>query len=152
MARITLEQTKVWLDKTKVASVSTLDQDLLTEIETEVLARLGAAFDTSTWTDSVTTPRLVQTVISKVYAAWYYHRVYSEDVADDNTYAAKLEANAEMLIVGLINGTIDLPEVPDTGDTTGLAAFYPTDESSAMEADSDDRSLGPEVFSMGTAF
>ena len=150
MARITAQQAQAWFDKTKL-TITQLDMDLLDLIETEVLGRLGAAYDTSTWIDSATTPKLVKTAISKLYAAWYYNRVYSEDTGTENAYATKLENNAEMLISGIVSGTIELPEV-DVDLTTGQAAFYPTDESSAMEATADDRSLGPGVFSMGTVF
>src|SRR3954469_6932378 len=125
MSRITAPQAQAWFDKTNLNVGSTLDLALLAEIETEVLARLGAAFDISTWVDNATTPRLVQTILSKMYAAWFYNRQYSEDVGDANEYANKLVANAELLITGLINGTIDLPEVPATDDTTGQAGFYP---------------------------
>lgn len=148
--RITAAQAQAWFDKTKL-NIDSLDEHLLPEIETEVLARLGAAFDTSTWIDEPTTPRLVKTIISKLYAAYFYHRQYSEDTLDENTYAAKLEENAELLITGLIDGTIDLPEVV-TSEPTGQPAFYPDDASSALEATADDRSLGPNVFSMGDVF
>lgn len=150
MARITPQMAQAWFDGTKLV-VESLDTPLLDLVETEVLGRIGAAFDTSTWVDVSTTPKLVRVTISKLYAAWFYNRQYSEEVGEQNVYAAKLEANAELLITGLIDGTIDLEEVP-SGDPSGQPGFYPTDESSAMEATADDRSLGPEVFSMGKVF
>jgi hypothetical protein len=150
MARITVEQAQAWLETTKL-SIDTLDENLLDELETEILARLGASFDTGTWLDDSSTPKLVRTAIAKMYAAWVYNRTYSEDTEGQNAYAAKLEANAEMLISGMLDGTIDIPGV-DPGDPSGQPSYYPNDLSSAMEATADDRSLGPAVFSMGNTF
>lgn len=151
MARITSRQAQAWFDKTKLRIPDALDMDLLAEIEIEVIARLGGAFDTSTWVDETTTPKLVRTALAKMYAAWFYQRQYSEDQSDTNDYARKLEANAEMLITGMLDGTIEIVEVVDIAPS-GQAGFYPDDESSSMEATADDRSLGPEVFSMGLVF
>lgn len=150
MTRILAKQAQAWFDKTKL-NIDALDQDLLEEIETETVGRLSSVFDTTSWTNETNTPSLVRTAIAKLYASWYYNRTYSEDSDELNDYAAKLAANAELLISGLIAGTITLPEAPADEDISG-PSFYPTDESSVMEATSDDRSLGPNVFSMGTTF
>jgi hypothetical protein len=77
-------------------------------------------------------------------------RQYSEDVGtQENTYALKLDANAEMLIAGILDGSI---EIPGTISTTTDPAYYPTDASSAQDPTDLDPSLGPAKFSMTTVF
>ncbi len=150
MARITVDGAQGWADQQKV-TLSTLDLHLLNSIETEVLARLSSAYDTSTWLDATNTPPLVQVVICKYYVSWIYDRAYSENQIEGNDYAAMLRMNAEMLISGLIDGTIDIPGVTPIGSGAG-PAFYPNDASSALEPTFDDLSLGPAKFSMGKVF
>jgi len=86
------------------------------------------------------------------YAATYYERQYSEDDAG-NPYATNLRAWADTLITGIVDGTIDLIDEPgQISPANASVAFYPTDRSSSMEPTPEDRSLGPEVFSMGVVF
>jgi hypothetical protein len=150
MSRITIQQVKGWLSVTKVP-IGNLDTDLLDELENEVLIRLAVAYDVTAWTSITTTPPIVRTIIAKMYAAWFYDKTYSEDGEGVTEYGDKLRANAEMLISGLSDGTLQIPgETPLTSG--GAPGFYPTDESSAMEPESDDMSLGPAAFSMGVTF
>jgi len=129
-----------------------LDPNFLPQIEEEVIARIRSTYDTSSWTTPDTTPRLVRTAIAKLYAAWTYNKAYSEDNTDTSNYATRLTANANLLISGIVDGTIELPSpaVP-VGANFGVG-FYPTDLSSEMEPTSDDPSLGPAAFSMGLTF
>lgn len=149
MARITAADAQAWGERTKL-QLSTLDTDLLDQIEAEVLARLGTIYDTSIWTGPTDTPRLIKVIISKTYVAWFYDRQYSENQDSGNDYAALLKENAEMLMTGLLNGTIEIPNV--TATTPQVASFYPNDASSAQEPTHDDPSLGPAKFSMGKVF
>lgn len=153
MARITLLQAQAWVEATKftIPSLATEpNASMLALLESEVIARVNGAYDTSTWVDAATTPLLVQTAISKLFVAWAYRRQYSESILEtDAAYAALLEQNAELIISGLIDGTIVLPGVTTL---TGTPSFYPTDASSAMWPTFDDPSLGPNKFSMGTTF
>jgi hypothetical protein len=148
MARIQKEDAQGWVESTKLP-LSSLDIALLTQIEGEVLARLATAYDTSTWLDQTSTPLVVRVIIAKTYVAWIYDRQYSENQTGGNDYAAMLRTNAEMLIVGLVNGTIDIPGVNPTGS---IPSFYPNDASSAQDPTPDDTSLGPAAFSMGKVF
>lgn len=141
---ITKQQAQSYAEPSKM-SIATLDSELLGNIQGEVLARVDSVHDTTTWVDPVTTPDLVRTVITMLYVSWLYHRTYSEDEGD-NEYAVRLAEKAEALIMGIIDGTIDLPGI-DTG--AGQPSFYPTDASSALEPTADDPSLGPAKFSMG---
>lgn len=148
---ITLQQAQAWLEATKL-TIASLDANLLTHTQNEVLARLASSYDVSGWIDTATTPALVQTIIAKYYAAFYYDRAYSEDIGtNENTWAQRLINNAELLIGGIIDGSIQLLEV--TNSTAGEPSFYPNDASSSQDAGvGDDWSLGDAKFSMGTIF
>ena len=151
MSLITAKMAQGWVETTKFR-ISELDTDLLDQIETETLGRISSTYDTTTWITPETTPKLVRVAIAKAYAAWAYRRAYSEDEGIDNEYATNLLSNSEMLIQGIIDGIIELPDpaVNTTGE--GSPLFYPTDLSSEMEATIDDPSLGPANFSMGMKF
>lgn len=149
MARVTISDVKGWVETTKLNPVA-LDPDLTPQLEEEVLSRIGTVYDTSTWTNETNTPNLVKVIIAKTYAGWLYDKYYSENQSEPNNYAQMLKANAEMLIAGLIDGTIELPNV--TPATPQSASFYPNDASSAQEPTLDDPSLGPAKFSLGRVF
>src|ERR1051325_10311267 len=149
MTLITVADVRGWVEATKL-DIQTLDLNFLPQLEAEILARLGTVFATSGWVDPASTPLLIKVIIAKSYAAWTYKKAYSENQSTTNDYAVELKANAEMLIDGLLDGTIELPGVTPISDQS--AAFYPTDPSSAMEPTPDDLSLGPARFSMGKVF
>ena len=151
MSRILITDAQAWGEPTKV-SLDTLDTFLLGQIETQVLARVGTVYDTSTWTTDANTPALVKSIISMLYMAWYYDRQYSEDVDSGSNYADELRTLAEGNLLGIVNGTITLVDVAVVTPAVGDAAFYPTDVSSAQEATSDDMSLGGPAFSMGQSW
>jgi len=150
MARITPDDAQGWAESTKL-NLSALDASLLNQIEEEVLGRLSSIYDVTVWTLPSNTPNLVKVIISKMYVAWFYDRQYSENQVEGNDYAALLRNNAEMLMTGLIDGTIDIPGQTQVGAGLG-PIFYPNDASSMMEPTLDDPSLGPAKFSMGKVF
>jgi len=153
MARISVAEAQAWVEGTKFTFENPFnDQNLalLAEIEEEILARVLPAYpNQSTWTNETTTPKLIRVAIAKMFVAWAYRRQYSESLGEgDAAYAASLEANATIIIQGLVDGSIDVP-----GVTSNIGpVFYPTDASSAMEPTRDDPSLGPAKFSMGMVF
>lgn len=149
MARITVEEVRGWVETSKL-NVIDLDLDFLPQLETEILAKLGTVYNTTTWVSPSTTPDLVRVIITKLYAGWVYDRSYSENQAEANPYAAMLKENAGMLLQGLIDGTLEIPGV--TAESIPNPSFYPNDLSSAQEPTSDDPSLGPARFSMGRVF
>jgi hypothetical protein len=149
MAHITGLNAQAWAEGTKL-TISTLDASLEDQLAEEVIRRLDSGFDVTGWTNDTTTPKLVKVIIAKLYVAWVYDRTYSEDIEQGSNYADRLKANAEALMLGLLDGTIELPGADTT--TFGEAAFYPTDASSAQEPTTDDLSLGPAAFSMGMRF
>jgi hypothetical protein len=152
--RVTLEEVRALAERTKLA-ITTIDTELLNHYEEEILDRLGAQIDAATiatWAGPDTTPKLVRTIISRKYFAWFYFRQYSEDVGtNENTYALKLDASAEMLLAGILDGSIIIP-----GMTTDISTitFYPTDASTATDPKDvpSDPSVGPAAFSMTTTF
>lgn len=149
MANITVDEAQAWLEPSKL-TIDALDEDLESQVVSEVLSRLATAFDTSEWSSATTTPKLVRTIIAMMYVSWFYNRQYSEDEPNSNEYALRLLAVAEANIVGLLNGTLLLLDVTTTIEVGGPASFYPNDLSSAMDVTVDDPSLGPAKFSMGT--
>src|SRR5882724_2614755 len=148
MQRIRVEDAQAWSERTKL-TITQLDADLATQIETRVLARLTVAYPDSvgTWVSSDTTPQIVKTVISMLYVAWFYDRQYSEEQQSLNDYAVLLRSEAETLILGIIDGSIVIPGV--LVPTIDSPAYYPTDASSALQPTSLDSSLGDAAFSMG---
>lgn len=147
MARITLAEAQAWGEPTKLPLPS-LDISLVAQVEEQVIARLSSAYTTITWIDAVTTPRLVRSVIAMFYMSWLYDRAYSED-NELNAWAARLAQMANDLLTEIIEGTIDIPDVPGSGDSLSGPVFYPTDASTAGTASADDWSQGPESFNMG---
>jgi hypothetical protein len=151
MSRITVQEAKGWVRGTKF-TITAIETDLCNQIEGEVLARLSSTYSVAAWVDVATTPSLVRTAIAKMYVAWLYAAAYSEDEETVPEYARALQANAEMLIVGIIDGTITLPDALPSSAGAGQPSFYPNDASSALSPTSDDSSLGEANFSMGKVF
>lgn len=150
MARVTAAEVQGWLDAAKL-TVSSLDTELIASLEEEILSRLSVVYDTTGWTTSANTPKLVRVIISKTYSSWVIDKAYSENQDEGNDYAKRLFDNAEMLINGIIEGNIIIPEEP-VPDFTRAASFYPTDSSSAQEPTYANPSLGGPYFSLGRSF
>jgi hypothetical protein len=149
MTHIDPADANAWAEQTKL-KIATFDAAFLDQIEAQVLGRIASQFDVSTWVDPTTTPKMVKSIIAMLYVAWYYDKTYSEDQESGNDYAALLRAQAESLMMGILDGSINLPEVPN--QEPGGPSFYPTDDSSAMCPTPEDPSLGPAKFSMGSIF
>lgn len=163
MARISVDDVKAWVESTKL-DPQALDLDHLDQLETEVLARINSVYDTSTWIDKASTPRLIQTIIAKTYTGWLYDKYYSENQSAPNQYSQLVKQNAENLILGILDGTIEIPGLPP--DNPAAPTFYPNDASSAIAPDNGsydpntglltpivgDTSTGPAKFSMGKTF
>jgi len=149
MSRVELDDVKAWVEDSKL-NPQALDNDLLNQLEEEIFGRIQAVYDVSVWTDPSTTPLLIKVIIAKTYAGWLYDKFYSENQGVPNQYSQLVKANAEMLIMGILDGTIVVPGVTPVNDPG--PAFYPNDASSAQKPTHDDPSLGPAKFSMGRMF
>lgn len=150
VAHITIGEVNAWADGRKLSFSGSLDNDELEESQTsQVFGSLSQVYDTSTWTDSATTPTLVRKIIAQFYVGWYFQRTYSED-ADLSTYGLLLVAQAQKLLDGLEAGSIVLPitEAPQPLNNS-QPSYYPNDASSALDPMVSDTSLGPAAFSMG---
>lgn len=150
MARIEIQEAQGWAEPTKLP-IPALNPLLLDQVEVQILSRLGSAYDTSTWVDAITTPELVRSAIAMQYVGTEIMKAYSEDPGSGNQYARWLLSKAEDIIKGILDGTIELPGI-SPASTVGQPSFYPNDLSSIMDPTWDDRSLGPEKFSMGGSF
>jgi hypothetical protein len=151
VAHITLPEAQSWLETTKLTLVS-LDTELEDQITAMVFGKLVTIYptDVGTWTDATNTPRIVRKIISMYYCGWLYDRQYSE-TADSNDYANRLRSMADQLLEGLIDGTIDIIEIPGMPPTSE-PEFFPTDVSAAHCPSIQFPSDGPPKFSMGQIF
>jgi len=128
---ITNLEAQAWGERTKLLpALTTIDSTLLGQIQSEVLGRLAAAVETSTWVSSATTPQLAKTIIAKFYVAAIIDRQYSEDEGL-SPYARMLRQTAQVLLDDTVSGEIDIPGATSTGD--GLPSSWP-----------DDTTLGPD--------
>lgn len=150
MARVQLSEVQAWLEPAKL-TLATLDTELLSQLEEEVLVQLSPQYSVGLWTTPETTPKIVRVIIAKTYASFYIDRAYSENQDGGNDYAARLMANANMLLTGLIGGSIDIPDVPAT-NSSSAPSFFPTDVSSALQPTSDNPEFGGPYFSLGRVF
>jgi hypothetical protein len=110
MANIELGEAQAWLEETKGFLGAELDPVLEESIAAQVLSRVASSYDTSAWISAATTPSLVRKVIAMKYAAWFYQRQYSEDDGV-NEYALFLNAQADILVDGIVSGANDLVEI-----------------------------------------
>lgn len=151
MTHITLKEAQAWLETTKL-SLSQLDADLESQVATMVIGKLVTIYpvDALTWVDATTTPSIVRKIISMYYCGWYYDRQYSE-TSDSNDYANRLRRMADDLLDGLIDGSIDIIEIPGMPPTSE-PEFFPTDVSSANCPSVEFPSDGPPKFTMGQIF
>lgn len=148
-AHISTAEAQAWLETTKL-DITTLDTELEVAISLQVLSRLAVAFDVTQWTSNTSTPKLVRKIIAMMYAAAYYNRQYSEEEGT-NQYADQLHTYAMNLIKGILEGSVIITDGdPSTAKDFSTPIFYPTDESSNREPTSENPSLGPRKFSMGT--
>jgi hypothetical protein len=142
---------QAWAEQSKMGQATTaLDTPLLEQVESQVVARLSSGVTTTSWVDHDSTPPLVRTIIAMLYISWLIDKLYSED-EDLSSYAGRLAANAESMIMGIIAGDLEIPGV-ENSTGSGQPSFYPNDNSSAALPTAADPSLGPAMFSMGSVF
>jgi hypothetical protein len=130
--RVQVPDVQAWLESTK-ATVSTIEPALDLQIETQVLAQLEAGFDVSTWVSPGTTPEVVKSVFAMLYAATYLDRQYSEDSDTTNAYAAKLESMAQLLIAGMLDGSVVVDGYITSDIDHSGPEFFPTDASTVTQ-------------------
>lgn len=130
---IVVTQAKVqqWLEATKL-TLSSIDPELAESAREVAFSTLVNSYDTTVWVDSDTTPKLVQSAISMLIAAWIYTRAYSEE-GGEATYGNDLEQKAYALLNGIASGEISLEEYPGVGATSETISFLPDDSTGSTE-------------------
>ena len=138
-------------DATKLVFAA-VDSNEEASVKTEIFSQVGQVYDTTLWVDTASTPQLLLKIMAMFYVGWHYQKVYSEDDTPNN-FGMLLIARGQRLIDGLIDGSIDLPDVTAAAvKNIGTADYYPSDASSIMSPTIDDRSLGGPMFSMSDIF
>lgn len=128
---VTLPKVQQWLETTKL-TLSSVDEELAESAREVAFASLVNSYDTTVWVDSTTTPKLVQSAISMLVAAWEYNRAYSEE-GGLATYGNDLEEKAYALLSGIAEGQVALEEYPTVGATAETISFFPDDSTGALE-------------------
>jgi hypothetical protein len=142
VAHIATTDAVAWFKGTEV-SWNLSDTDAVSQedqIATQVLAQLAVIYDVSGWTNELTTPKLVRSIMAMYLVAWWYDRAYSQS-DDRNPYAFQLIQMADRLLAGIITGQMVLTDV-DQPDV-----FVTQEPSIAEELINND-----PVFTMGKVF
>ena len=140
MSYVTLPQVQAWLNLTKFSLLpSHFDEEQANLAADKILGWLEQRYDTSTWTDDETTPRMVRTLIAMLTASFTLRKAVSEDDGV-TTYCDWLEDRVYKIVEGLVDGGIDLPGVdPDpTAPASASAEFYPNNASTQLWKDEGD--------------
>jgi hypothetical protein len=124
MTHISAQDAKAWFKGTEVSWNLSTDPDAQaheSQIASQVLSRVAQAFDVTSWVDSETTPLLVRSAIAMQLVAWWYDRAYST-TDDVNPYSANLRAMSERIVLGILNGTMELLDADQPSTQSGLSA------------------------------
>lgn len=105
---VEVEDVNAWLD-VKKANITTLEDELLEQVESQVLGVMQLRYDTETWVLPTSTPLLVKRIISMLYAGWHYLKIYSTDDSSSD-YGEMLLRDAETLLTSISNGAISIPD------------------------------------------
>ena len=149
MALITIDDVQAWFTTDRLSLDITDDLPEEVSISPEILASVSTRYDVSDWTTPSTTPQLIRSVISARVAAIRYSKQYADQV-DEIVYADWLHDWAMTTLEGIINSTIPLLDIVTdaellTAQTASSVKFFPTDVSSATDAD-------PPKFTMDKVF
>lgn len=128
---VTLSKVQQWIEQTKL-SLDSIDPELAESAREIAFSTLVNSYDTTIWVDVSTTPKLVQSAISMLIAAWEYNRAYSEE-GGLATYGNDLEDKALALLNGIADGQIALEEYPGVGALAETISFYPDDSTGVLE-------------------
>jgi hypothetical protein len=75
------------------------------------------------------TPELVRQAAAFLMAHYRYSKIYSEEALAQNGYAMYLKTQADAILMGLVDGTLELVDVPGGSGTTDVSqpSFFPDD-------------------------
>jgi len=154
VAYLTDETVNAWLAHTKY-TIEVVEPELETAVVAGGFGKLSLRYATTGWTDEASTPPLVITALSMLYAAWYLQRQISDDEMDAMSYPIRLEARAWAMLDAIATGLIDLPGVdpdPTLTDNRG-PLFFPDDASTQLSIDDPfDPEGSPRAFAMNQVF
>ncbi len=103
MATITAKMANAWTDSSKL-NITTIDTELESQIVAQVFSKLRGLYDTTTWVEESTTPKLVKSILSMIYTGMVYNKTYAVDGADTDLYGNMLIADANKLLDSVSSG------------------------------------------------
>lgn len=128
---ITLDDVQSWFTTDRLSLELTDDIPEESNISPQVLAVVSNRYDTSTWIDPTSTPRLIRSVIAARVAALRYRKVYADQMEGEFEYSTWLEEWALTTLNGIADGSLPLLDVPTDDLTEAQSAasisFFPTD-------------------------
>ena len=146
-AIVTEQELQAWLEETKL-DVPSVDEQLDATARDEVFGALSAVYDVTGWVSTETTPSLVRRIMAMLIASYLYRRQYSEDSDENPGYAVWLEGKAHALLVGVIDGSIDLTDVDEIPASASVPTFWPNDVADIVGSEE----YSPARFRMGQVF
>lgn len=123
-----------WLESTKL-TITSIDQELELSAQSTVFSQVSSRYDTSGWVDVSTTPPLIRSVVSMFIAGWIYNRAYSEATQDSNSWGNYLLSSAALIISGIVNGAVDIPDQDPDLSPLAQPIFFPDDASTQSDPD-----------------
>jgi hypothetical protein len=132
MAYVTEASVQKWLENHKY-NIAGIDDELVETAIDVAFSLLTRRYDTTTWIDSSSTPRIVLKILNMLVASYTLRRSISADDGVAN-YADWLEKRALELLAGLAGGQLEIPGVdPDPGATaTEGLEFWPTQDATDL--------------------
>ena len=103
MATITAKMANALTDSSKL-NITTIDTELESQIVAQVFSELRGLYDTTTWVEESTTPKLVKSILSMIYTGMVYNKTYAVDGADTDLYGNMLIADANKLLDSVSSG------------------------------------------------
>lgn len=155
MSYVTLQQVQAWLQIDKYDLLpNDLDQEQVGLAADKTLSWLEQRYDTSGWLDDTSTPSMVRRIIAMLTASYTLRKAISEDDGITH-YADWLEERACKLIEGLVDGSLDLPDVDPDPNAPASASieFYPNDASTRLwQEQGDVEGASARAFTMQRVF
>lgn len=96
-----------WLEQQKT-QVTEIEDALAGQIADTVIGSVSQRYRVGSWLAPESTPLLIKRIISMFYAGYFYHRTFSND-SEPGVYGDRLLADAQVLLDGVVNGTINIP-------------------------------------------
>lgn len=115
-------------DKLKFEEIPDDREKLILDAERVIRGYLAGVINAATlatWTTPDSTPSLIRAIGGRLVAAAAYRLRYSEDSLDDPEYAQFKYNEAMNLLMGVINGSIILTEVPTESAQFDNTYFWP---------------------------